>query len=381
MGVGECQSRKSECGRGAVELTSDGGRTFHVVLRAGSPGLRVQTLGRRRDCAGSRGRPGAPSTAGGPGSPGRAARRRARGRSWANARVRFATLLRAPAASRCSSRATRAAPGSGGSAPCNADADALLDFATPRVGWLVCGGSRERATRRRRSTARGTPGRRGRRPPPPNRWTTRRSAASRRRLSRRDRVRAGGFGLTRARAAARCMSPATAGGLAPEAASRGRRRRLRPAVRPRLRQHRLRPARSRRRTADATDRDAELRPNLVKSCVAGAAELRGSRTVEEARVVRLPRGRGCPESGDGSPASARATASALASPSTRKSSSCVVLRRGSVSVMQSTNGSRPACTRPRRDRWRRASGSSGRATRRGHPGRGQAGRGRRCRRP
>ena len=69
-------------------------------------------------------------------------------------------------------------------------------------------------------------------------------------------------------------------------------------------------------------------------------ELRGRGAVEDrARRPLGARARLPGVSRDGSPANARATASALSSPATRKSSSRVLQRRGSVSVIRSTNGS------------------------------------------
>ena len=141
VGVGECRSRKYECGRGAVELTTDGGRTFHVVLRTGSPVLRVQTLGSTDAIALVHGHTW---------------RTLDRGRtwhrwdehpggelayaSWPTARVGFATLLGAHG------RVSLLVTGDAGrtwkrrQGPCSAFAAALLDFPTPRLGWLVCGG-------------------------------------------------------------------------------------------------------------------------------------------------------------------------------------------------------------------------------------------------
>lgn len=47
LGVGRCASTKYACGSGAVELTTDGGRTYRTVLRTARPVESVQTAGSR----------------------------------------------------------------------------------------------------------------------------------------------------------------------------------------------------------------------------------------------------------------------------------------------------------------------------------------------
>ncbi|HJQ74537.1 MAG TPA: hypothetical protein VJ814_06600 [Gaiellaceae bacterium] len=47
LGVGFCEPGSRTCSGGAVERTTDGGRTYHVVLRANRPIANIQTLGAR----------------------------------------------------------------------------------------------------------------------------------------------------------------------------------------------------------------------------------------------------------------------------------------------------------------------------------------------
>lgn len=47
LGVGRCASTKYTCGSGAVELTTDGGQTYRIVLRTRRPVESVQTAGPR----------------------------------------------------------------------------------------------------------------------------------------------------------------------------------------------------------------------------------------------------------------------------------------------------------------------------------------------
>lgn len=47
LGVGRCASTKYQCGSGAVELTTDGGRTYRIALRTRRPVVSVQTAGPR----------------------------------------------------------------------------------------------------------------------------------------------------------------------------------------------------------------------------------------------------------------------------------------------------------------------------------------------
>jgi photosystem II stability/assembly factor-like uncharacterized protein len=46
LGVGLCASTKWRCGTGAVELTTDGGRTYHVIFRTRRPVIELQAIGR-----------------------------------------------------------------------------------------------------------------------------------------------------------------------------------------------------------------------------------------------------------------------------------------------------------------------------------------------
>jgi photosystem II stability/assembly factor-like uncharacterized protein len=140
LAVGECRSQKYECGDGAVELTTDGGRSYRVVLRTGTPVMRVQTLGASGAIAIDKGH---------------AWRTLDRGRtwhrwdehpggsseiayaSWPTAQAGFASFLGAHG--RVSVLVTR----DGGRtwtrrrAPCRA-MSVLLDFPTPNEGWLAC---------------------------------------------------------------------------------------------------------------------------------------------------------------------------------------------------------------------------------------------------
>lgn len=47
LGVGLCRTTKYACGSGAVELTTDGGQTWRIVLRTRRPVMSVQTAGPR----------------------------------------------------------------------------------------------------------------------------------------------------------------------------------------------------------------------------------------------------------------------------------------------------------------------------------------------
>jgi photosystem II stability/assembly factor-like uncharacterized protein len=47
IGVGLCSSTKYMCGSGAVELTTDGGRTYRVIAHTPRPVFELQALGRR----------------------------------------------------------------------------------------------------------------------------------------------------------------------------------------------------------------------------------------------------------------------------------------------------------------------------------------------
>ena len=142
LGVGLCRTAKYQCGHGAVELTTDGGRTYRVVLRTATPVTRVQTLGSEDAVAIARGH---------------AWRTLDRGRtwqpwdehpggsaelaydSWPTARTGFATILGAH--NRVSLLITHDAgkTWTRRRGPCRATG-VLVDFASPLDGWLVCNG-------------------------------------------------------------------------------------------------------------------------------------------------------------------------------------------------------------------------------------------------
>jgi hypothetical protein len=139
IGVGFCEPWNHKCRAGAVELTTDGGKTYQVIFRTTRPVTDVQAVGARGAIA-RLGRY-------------RAYRTLDRGRHWsrvrtlegasfANARValgfrrvfgpRFAKLLRTGDGGRTWRRVRT---------PTHCQAERpLLDLVTPRLGWLVCGG-------------------------------------------------------------------------------------------------------------------------------------------------------------------------------------------------------------------------------------------------
>lgn len=140
LGVGLCRTTRYLCGHGAVELTTDGGRTYQVVLHTGTPITRVQTLGASGAVALARGH---------------AWRTLDRGRtwrrwdehaggssevafaSWPAARIGFAPFL--GTRGRVSLLLTRDAGRTWKRqrGPCRATG-LLLDFPTSREGWVVC---------------------------------------------------------------------------------------------------------------------------------------------------------------------------------------------------------------------------------------------------
>ena len=169
LGVGLCRTARYLCGHGAVELTTDGGRTYRVVLRTGTPVTRVQTLGAQGAIALAHGHAWRTLDRGRtwhlwdehPGGSAELA-----GDSWPTARIAFATILGVRnrvslLATRDSARTWKRREG-----PCLATG-ALLAFPTPRSGWLVCMGEPGAGNEEKRSSAPETPAVRGRRAPPP----------------------------------------------------------------------------------------------------------------------------------------------------------------------------------------------------------------------
>jgi photosystem II stability/assembly factor-like uncharacterized protein len=157
LGVGLCRTTRYLCGHGAVELTTDGGRSYRLVLRTGTPVTRIQRLGSDGAVAIDQGHAWRTLDGGRtwhlwdehPGGSAELA-----WDSWPTARTGFGDILGAQG--RVSLLVTR----DGGRTwqrrrgPCQA-AGVLLDFPTPRSGWLVCvsepgAGNQEKAVFRTR---------------------------------------------------------------------------------------------------------------------------------------------------------------------------------------------------------------------------------------
>lgn len=161
LGVGLCRTTKYRCGHGAVELTVDGGRTYRVVLRTGTPVIRVQTIGTNDAIALARSH---------------AWRTLDRGRtwqrwdehpggsaelpwlSWPTARIAYGTMLGAHGRVSLLVTNDAARTWTRRKGPCTATG-ALIDFPTPRAGWLVClgepgAGNEEKAVFRTRDGGR-----------------------------------------------------------------------------------------------------------------------------------------------------------------------------------------------------------------------------------
>lgn len=161
LGVGLCRTAKYQCGHGAVELTTNGGRSYRVVASTGSPVTRVQTLGSQDAIA----------LAGA-----HAWRTLDRGRnwhrwdehpggsaelawdSWPTARTAYGTIL--DSRNRVSLLVTQNAGRTWRKrrGPCQATG-AMIDFPTAREGWLVCmgepgAGNEEKAVFRTRDAGR-----------------------------------------------------------------------------------------------------------------------------------------------------------------------------------------------------------------------------------
>jgi len=139
LGVEMCASRKYMCGSGAVELTTDGGRTYHVIFRTPRPVYAVQAIGRRGALAWVAHRA--------------TYRTVDRGRHWTAVRIpsgaSFSTpriglgfrkvyqpsnarLLRTGDAGRTWKRVRTPRT-------CSTEFP-LLDLVTPQLGWMLCGG-------------------------------------------------------------------------------------------------------------------------------------------------------------------------------------------------------------------------------------------------
>jgi hypothetical protein len=144
----------AQCRAGTIELTTDGGRSFRVVLRTRRPVATLQTAGSD----------GAIATTDGGG----ALRTLDGGRSWRTYRLRFAASFATPLiglgfrsymVGRRLALAVLATADGGATwqrraSPCTkAIADsALVDLVTPLPGWIVCVGQPGAATRRRPSS-------------------------------------------------------------------------------------------------------------------------------------------------------------------------------------------------------------------------------------
>jgi photosystem II stability/assembly factor-like uncharacterized protein len=141
LGVGQCASTKYACGSGAVELTTDGGRTFRIVLRTKRPVETVQTAGPRGAIVETYGK--------------RVYRTLDRGRTWQAWRVRPGSSFATPQIGLSfrtyevgnSTRLALLHTSDGGRAWTRAPKPAKcfsefpdIDLVTPRLGWLVCGG-------------------------------------------------------------------------------------------------------------------------------------------------------------------------------------------------------------------------------------------------
>ena len=134
LGAGVC--REYPCKAGTISLTTDGGRTFRVVLRTRAPVERLETAGPN----------GAVAVAGGT-----TLRTTDGGRTWKAASIPYATSfanaraglgVRAPGEEPVALVATA----DGGktwprrTSPCRSDlaTNALVDLVTPARGWAVC---------------------------------------------------------------------------------------------------------------------------------------------------------------------------------------------------------------------------------------------------
>lgn len=140
LGVGVCRTAKFQCGHGAVELTTNGGRTYGVVLRTGTPVVRVQTIGSHDAIALARSHAWRTLDGGRTWHrwdehPGGSAE--LSWLSWPTARIAYGTMLGAHG--RVSLLVTKNAARSWThrKGPCKATG-VLIDFPTPRDGWLVC---------------------------------------------------------------------------------------------------------------------------------------------------------------------------------------------------------------------------------------------------
>lgn len=142
LGVGVCASTKYMCGTGAVELTTDGGRTYHVIFRTPRPVSELHAIGRHGALARIYSHTN--------GYSGHVVYRTLdRGRQWTKLRMRpgvsFATsriglgfreyegtpLLH----TRDGGRSWQQLP----TADCGS-MNPILDLVTPQLGWMVCGG-------------------------------------------------------------------------------------------------------------------------------------------------------------------------------------------------------------------------------------------------
>lgn len=144
IGVGLCASTKYMCGTGAVELTTDGGRTYRVILRTPLPVSELHAIGRHGALARIYSRTAALY--------GHVVYRTLdRGRLWKKLRMRpgvsFATPRIGLGFHSSGDAARLLHTGDGGrswqrlrkQAQCGS-ADPILDLVTPQLGWMVCGG-------------------------------------------------------------------------------------------------------------------------------------------------------------------------------------------------------------------------------------------------
>jgi photosystem II stability/assembly factor-like uncharacterized protein len=139
LGVGTCASAKYACGSGAVERTTDGGRTYRVVLRTRRPVETVQTIGSRGAFVVTFDK--------------QTYRTLDRGRTWQPWHTRIGASFATPriglgfrtyvVGSRI--RMTMLHTSDGGHtwqrlrAPCISEFPDI-DLVTPQLGWMVCGG-------------------------------------------------------------------------------------------------------------------------------------------------------------------------------------------------------------------------------------------------
>lgn len=141
LGVGLCASAKYACGSGAVELTTDGGRTYRIVLRTERPVETVQTAGPNGAIVETFG--------------GRVYRTLDRGRSWRAWHLRPGTSFATPRIglgfrTYMAGNAIHLAllhTSDGGRTwtrirkPANCFSESPdIDLVTPRLGWVVCAG-------------------------------------------------------------------------------------------------------------------------------------------------------------------------------------------------------------------------------------------------